>query len=188
MKAIFNHIRCVDLLQSLPEVDPDRIGVIGHSLGGHNAMFVGAFDPRLKVVVSSCGWTLMDYYNIGEEGSKRYGGRLGPWAQDRYMPLLREKYNLDGDMIPFDFDEVIAALAPRHFFSNSPVNDTNFDVEGVRKGISSAKRVYALLGATANLQVHYPDAGHDFPTEVRLKAYRFIDEVLRHKAPGQVLE
>lgn len=188
MKAIFNHIRCVDLLQTLPNVDPDRIGVIGHSLGGHNAMFVGALDQRLKVVVSSCGWTLMDYYNIGEEGSRRYGGRLGPWAQDRYMPLLREKFNLDGSLIPFDFDEVIAAIAPRPFFSNSPLNDANFDVEGVKKGVASAKKVYALLGAEENLRVYYPDAGHDFPTDVRLKAYRFIDEVLRHKPREQVLE
>ena len=57
MKGIFNHMRAVDLLCERPEVDPERIGVIGHSLGGHNAMFVGAFDERLKVIVSSCGWT-----------------------------------------------------------------------------------------------------------------------------------
>src|SRR5699024_5532546 len=55
MKSIFDDIRCVDLLQARRDVDPDRIGVIGHSLGGHSAMFVGAFDPRLKVIVSSCG-------------------------------------------------------------------------------------------------------------------------------------
>lgn len=115
MKAIFNHIRCVDLLQSREDVDPERIGVIGHSLGGHNAMFAAAFDQRLKVIVPSCGWTLMDYYDIGEAGTKRYGGRLGPWAQDRYMPPLRDKYNLDPEKIPFDFDEIIAALAPRPF-------------------------------------------------------------------------
>ena len=54
MKGIFNHIRCVDLLGQRPEVDPERIGVIGHSLGGHNAMFVGrlrraAEGDRLKL-------------------------------------------------------------------------------------------------------------------------------------------
>lgn len=76
----------------------------------------------------------MDYYDRGEEVSKKYGGRLGPWAKDLYMPLLRDKYNLDAEKIPFDFDEIIAALAPRAFFSNSPVNDANFNVEGVRKG------------------------------------------------------
>src|SRR5690606_1478534 len=73
MQAIFNHMRSIDLLQERQDVDPERIGVIGHSLGGHNAIFLGAFDTRLKVVVSSCGWTPFDYYNIGEEASKRYG-------------------------------------------------------------------------------------------------------------------
>lgn len=180
MKAIFNHMRCVDLLSSLPFVDANRIGVIGHSLGGHNAMFVGAFDERLKVIVSSCGWTLMEKYNIGEAAAKKYGGRLGPWAQDRYMPLLREKYNLDGDKFPFDFDGVIAALAPRHFFSNSPLNDSNFDVEGVKEGIQSSATVYKLLKAEKNLQVHYPEAEHDFPAETRLLAYQFIDRALKH--------
>jgi cephalosporin-C deacetylase-like acetyl esterase len=33
MKAVWNNMRAVDYLQSLPEVDPERIGVIGHSLG-----------------------------------------------------------------------------------------------------------------------------------------------------------
>src|SRR5690606_3682235 len=55
MKAIFNHIRCIDLLTAREDVDPERIGVLGHSLGGHNSMFIGAFDTRLKVIVSSCG-------------------------------------------------------------------------------------------------------------------------------------
>lgn len=188
MKAIFNHMRSIDLLTSLPFVDAERIGVIGHSLGGHNAMFVGAFDERLKVIVSSCGWTLMDYYDIGEAGAKKYGGRLGPWAQDRYMPLLREKYNLDGNKFPFDFDEVIAALAPRYFFSNSPVNDSNFDVQGVKEGMASAAIVYKFLEAAANLQAHYPEAGHDFPAETRLLAYQFIDRVLKHTPAKPSLE
>ena len=188
MKAIFNHIRCIDLLQTLPFVDPERIGVIGHSLGGHNAMFVGAFDQRLKVIVASCGWTLMEHYDIGEEGSKRYGGRLGPWAQERYMPLLRKKYELDGDRFPFDFDGVIAALAPRYFFSNSPINDSNFDVAGVRKGIASASQVYRLLAAEKHLQVRYPEAGHDFPSRTRSEAYQFIDTVLKHKPNKHSIE
>ena len=180
MKGIVNHMHCIDVLQTREDVDPERIGVLGHSLGGHNAMFVGAFDTRLKVVVSSCGWTLFDFYDIGEEASKKYGGRLGPWAQDRYMPLLRDKYDLDSKKIPFDFDEVIAAIAPRPFFSNSPVNDSNFDVEGVREGIAAAAEVYIFLDAEENLQVWYPDAGHDFPSKVRLEAYRFIDKIFEH--------
>lgn len=188
MKAIFNHMRCIDLLETLDYVDADRIGVLGHSLGGHNAMFVGAFDERLKVIVSSCGWTPMSYYNTQENGVKVTTERLKPWAQTRYMPLLGTKYSLDGEDFPFDFDGVIAALAPRAFFSNSPIHDSNFDVEGVKVGIKSASEVYRFMKAEGNLQVRYPNADHDFPTEVRSEAYLYIDKVLGHTAKIHPLE
>jgi len=172
MKGIFNHMRAVDLLQSRAEVDPGRIGVIGHSLGGHNAMFAGVFDERLKVIVSSCGWTpFHDYYQ----------GKIAGWTSDRYMPRLKEVYGLDPGRVPFDFYEVVAALAPRAFFSVSPLRDSNFDVGGVRKAEARARPVFELLGAADNLQVRYPDCEHDFPDEMRAAAYDFIDAVLKHK-------
>src|SRR5690606_38453106 len=124
MAAIFYQMRCVDLLLERHDVDPDRLGVISHSLGGRNAIFTAAFDERLKVVVTSSGWNQMDYYDIGPAAVERYGGRLGPYAQDRYMPLVRDKYGFDGDKIPIDYHEMIALLAPRAFFSNSPIHDS----------------------------------------------------------------
>jgi acetyl esterase/lipase len=169
MKGIFNHMRSVDLLKSRSEVDPERIGVIGHSLGGHNAMFVAAFDERLKVVVSSCGWTpFHDYYE----------GKIAGWTSDRYMPRLRDVFGLDANRVPFDFHEVVASFAPRGFFSNSPVADSNFAVAGVKKAIAEATPIYELFGAAGELQVRYPECGHDFPPEVRQEAYKFIDRVL----------
>ena len=171
MKGIFNHMRCVDLLSSREDVDATRIGVIGHSLGGHNAIFVGAFDERLKVVVTSSGWTPFHDY---------YGGKLLGWTSDRYMPRIKEVYELDPDRVPFQMEEAVAAIAPRAFFSNSPLNDHNFAVEGVRKAAAVIQPVYNLLGAPDMFQVVYPDCGHDFPPEVRRAAYAFIDRVLKH--------
>jgi hypothetical protein len=189
MKSIFDNMRCVDLLQARTDVDPNRIGVIGHSLGGHNAMFTGAFDKRLKVIASSCGWTLFDYDNLEEAKDykfmEEYGGRLGDWAQERYMPLLhqfelnKERDDSDPRKIPFDFDEVIAAIAPRAFFSNSPLHDSDFNPEGVRRGMDEVSKVYRFLGAGNKMQVLYPDYKHDFPPEVRMEAYQFIDKVLK---------
>lgn len=179
MKGIYNHISCVSFLQSLNYVDKDRIGVVGHSLGGHNTIFVASFDPRIKVVVSSCGWTLMDYYNAGENVTKNNGGRLGPWAQDRYMPLIRTNYNLDSKLLPFDFDEIIATIAPRPFFTSSPLYDRNFSIEGVRQGIENISEVYSFLNASDKLKALYPNCGHDFPPEIRNEAYNFIDKFLK---------
>ena len=187
MKGIFNHMRCIDLLQSKSYVDPERIGVIGHSLGGHNSIFVAAFDSRIKVAASSCGWTQFEYYSIGEAAEKKYGGRLGPWAQTRYMPFMKSKFDLDGNRIPFNFDKAIAAIAPRAFFSVSPIRDSNFDYKGVKAGISLVEPVYQSLGASDKLQVRYPDAEHDFPVESRKEAYAFIDKILRHKPLSTVV-
>jgi hypothetical protein len=102
------------------------------------------------------------------------------------MPRLRDVYGLDPDRVPFDFDEVVAALAPRAFFSNSPLGDDNFAVAGVKKAIVAVKPVYALFGADDRLQVRYPDCGHDFPPEVRREAYAFIDRVLNHKPVKEI--
>ncbi len=171
MKGIFNHMRCVDLLAALPFVDADRIGVIGHSLGGHNSIFLGVFDPRVKVIVSCCGWCPFHDY---------YGGKIAGWTSDRYMPLLRDKYELNPDKVPFDFYELIAALAPRTFVSVSPISDENFDINGVKKAIPVAGSIYSLLKAREELILLTPECEHDFPTDMRMQSYGVMDRVLKH--------
>lgn len=173
MQGIVNHLRCVDYLEGLPGVDKNRLGVIGHSLGGHNAIFAALFDPRLKVVASSCGWTPFHDY---------YGGKIAGWTSDRYMPQIKDsEIGLNPDKMPFDFYELVAALAPRPFLSISPIADSNFDYKGVQKAIPKAKQIYALFDATSNLKAEYPNYSHDFPTESRQAAYQFIDDALNYK-------
>lgn len=169
MKGVWNHMRAVDLLASLPEVDADRMGVIGHSLGGHNALFVAAFDPRLKAVVTSCGFTSFAKYK---------GGDLTGWAQKRYMPRVADIYNNDPKKMPFDFPEILGAIAPRAVFINAPLHDDNFDVSGVRDCVTAARPVFALLGGKDGLVAVHPDCAHAFPSDVREQAYRFIDQAL----------
>ena len=182
MKGIFNHIRCIDFLQSLPNVDAEKIGVIGHSLGAHNAIFVSAFDERIKITIASSGWTLFPYYDAGEKATTLYGGKLGPWTQKLYMPTIKSVYELDATKIPFDFDDVIATIAPRIFYNNSPLNDANFDVGGVKAGINNVKKIYRLFNAENNIYTRYPDDVHNFPPAIRKEAYQKIDSVFHFKS------
>jgi acetyl esterase/lipase len=170
IKAVWNNMRAIDLLQSLPEVDGERIGCIGHSLGGHNTMFTAAFDTRIKALVSNCGFTSFPKY---------YGGKLKGWTSARYMPLIASKYELKPEKVPFDFPDVVAALAPRAFLACAPLHDDNFEVSGVRDCIAAARPVYELLGAKEKLAANYPDCKHEFPPAVRKVAYDWLDRWLK---------
>ena len=172
MKGIWNHMAAVGLLQSLPEVDPDRIGCIGHSLGGHNSLFMAAFDTRIKAVVTSCGFNSFHKY---------YGGDLTGWSHKGYMPGIASIYDKDPDKMPFDFPGVLAAIAPKAIFINAPLKDSNFEVSGVYDCVNEAKPVFNLLKSPGKLIMVNPDAGHDFPPEVREAAYRFFDRELNVK-------
>jgi pimeloyl-ACP methyl ester carboxylesterase len=174
IKAIWNNLRAVDVLCGLEEVDDGRIGIIGHSLGGHNAIFTALFEPRIRAVVSSCGFNAFSFY---------YKGDIAGWSHKGYMPRLRERYGLDLVKVPFDFPELIGALAPRAFFTNSPLHDANFEVEGVRVAIDAARPVYQLFGVPDRLAAAYPDAEHTFPQAVRERAYEFLDRQLRVSGP-----
>ena len=173
MKAIWNHMRGIDLLQSLPEVDGERIGAIGHSLGGHNSLFVAAFDPRVKVAVSSCGFTSFPKY---------YAGNLKGWAGPRYMPTIETQYNLDPKKMPFDFSEILAVIAPRAIFVNAPIEDHNFEVSGVRDCEATARPVFDLHDAGRSLAIIYPPGKHNFLPSETVQAYTFIDRHLKPRA------
>jgi hypothetical protein len=175
LKAVWDNIRGLDLLESLPYVEPGGFGVIGHSLGGHNAVYTAVFDGRIKAVVSSCGLdSFLDYY--GGDGKVWLPGK--GWTQTRYMPRLADYRGRLGD-IPFDFHELIGALAPRPVLIIAPLKDHNFRAESVDHIVASASRVYALYGHPERLKVEHPDCGHDFPPEMRETAYRLFDAVLR---------
>ena len=167
MKAIWDNMRGLDLLDSLAFVKKGKYGVIGHSLGGHNSIYTAVFDERIKVVVSSCGFdSFRDYM----------GGNIKGWTQERYMPRLG-KYPLA--QIPFDFHELIGALAPRVCFINAPMGDTNFKWQSVDRIVQAAKPIYELYRVPGNLQVVHPDCAHDFPDEIRARAHEVFDKNLR---------
>jgi pimeloyl-ACP methyl ester carboxylesterase len=170
MQAIYDNTRAIDLLQSLDVVDADRIGCIGHSLGGHNSMFTAVFEPRIKVIISNCGFTRFHKY---------YAGRLAGWTSARYMPRIASEFHNSPDEVPFDFPEIVACFAPRPFLASAPVRDDNFEVSGVRDTIAAAKPIYELLGAGEALQANYPESAHDFPEEARVRAYAFLDRYLK---------
>jgi dienelactone hydrolase len=176
MKAVWDNIRGLDLLASLPYVDRTHgFGTIGHSLGGHNSVFTAMFDDRLTAVVSSCGLdSFLDYY----EGNPKNWDLEKGWCQTRYMSKLASFKGHLAD-IPFDFHELVGALAPRHVLIIAPMKDSNFRADSVDRIAAAARPVFRLHGEENRLRVEHPDCEHDFPVEMRNAAYELFDDVLR---------
>ncbi len=173
MKAIWDNMRALDVLDSLPYVSRGRYGAVGHSLGGHNSIYTAVFDPRIQVVVSSCGLdSYRDYKN----------GDLRGWTQERYMPRMAQYLGRPQD-VPFDFPELLAVLAPRHVLISAPMRDSNFKWDSVDRVAAAARDVYRLHNAADHLQVIHPECDHDFPNEAREQAYKLF-ETLREAKSG----
>ncbi len=169
MKAIWDNMRAMDVLDSHAFVKKGQYAAIGHSLGGHNAIYTAAFDERIKIAVSCCG---LDSYR------DYMGGKIKGWTSDRYMPKLLD-YQDRLDQMPFDFAEIIGTIAPRHVFIIAPKKDDNFRWASAAKVTHSAAEVYKLYNADKNLRIDHPDCAHVFSPEMRAKAYKMMDEVLK---------
>jgi hypothetical protein len=178
MMAIWNNSRGLDLLASLPFVDTNGFGSIGHSLGGHNGLFTAAFDERIRVVVTSCGFdSFRDYY----DGNPSVWAEERGWCQLRYMPgLLAYRDRLQD--LPFDFADVLGAIAPRTIFINAPKGDSNFRWKSVDRVVESVRRDWAAPSEQPPPEVVHPDCPHRFPPEQRQQAYAILDRVLKGSA------
>lgn len=154
-------LRCgLDLLTSLPEVNHSRLGVIGHSLGGQEALWLMWYDKRVAAAVSSCGFSLL-------------------------QTILREHINhnfaayIPGMLDLCDMDALVSALAPRPFLLTAGEYDRIFPIDGVRSLITQAQDAYAKEGASECFRALIFPSGHSFPPEVKAEAYAFLDQWLK---------
>lgn len=175
LKAVWDNMRGLDLLESLPFVAGKSFGTVGHSLGGHNSVYTAVFDPRIAVVVSSCGLDSYPDYYQGDQS--RWEPGQG-WCQLRYM-LKLANYKGRLNEIPFDFHEMIGSLAPRHVLIIAPTMDSNFRADSVDRIAKAASDIFKLHGCPDHLRLIHPECGHDFPPEMRQEAFKLFDKVLK---------
>jgi dienelactone hydrolase len=139
------------------------VAVVGHSLGGHNALFLGAFDDKIDVVVSSAGFESI----ATDERAKR-------WARDYgfvYMPRLKPTVELPPPReVSWDFDDVIRLILPREVMVIHGINDAAWThPESVSSILSSAGH-----DRTDAIQAIVHSEGHQFGTELQKETADFI--------------
>jgi hypothetical protein len=164
-ERLWDLMRCVDYLESRPEVDRSQIGCAGLSLGGEMVMWLAAMDERLQASVS-CGFlTVMDHLEHHH---------CPCWKVPGLRPLV-------------DFADIYALIAPRSLECQNgqkePVND--FTPELASRAMAEIRPVYAAFDCEQKpiLDIHAGAHEVDLPALVS-----FFEQNLkgsRARSPGK---
>lgn len=158
-KYLSDLCRGVDFLVSLDFVDAERIGAIGHSLGGQETLWLSWYDPRIKAAVSSCGFSQIR--SILEGGINH---NLALYAY--------------GFLKIGDIGELICDMAPKPFLMTNGAADRIFPVDGVTEIAKMASESYGKQRKAENFKSVIFEGGHSFPDEVKDEAYRWLGKYL----------
>jgi len=143
--------RAVDALAGDAAIDSGRISVFGYTVGGAVGLYAAALDPRIKSVVSISGFTPMR-----TDTADRGTGGLARYSEERaLLPRLGFFVGSEG-RVPYDFDEVIAAIAPRSVLVVEPTMDRATTPADVRQAVTRARKVYDLFSAPDKLTLQEP--------------------------------
>jgi len=169
-KNLWDHMRAVDLLQGLPEVEGEKVGAVGHSLGGRNTHYLAALDERIACAVVSAGI-------IPLSGHYRMFWRRNKYESFGHVAEFVRKHN----RLPFEKHEVTSLIAPRPCM----VVGASTDVWIRRTDLLSemahrVSDVYRLHDAEKNFCRLLHGHGHDSPPHVRRFMYDWFDLHLRY--------
>jgi formylglycine-generating enzyme required for sulfatase activity/pimeloyl-ACP methyl ester carboxylesterase len=154
-KWVWDAHRLLDYLYTLPEVDHQHIGIIGHSLGGKMALYAGAFDDRITAVVSSepgIGLTFSNYDDFWYFGD-----------------FIR---NVDKGT---DQHELLGLIAPRPFLL---IGGDVYETAKSWYYINAARQVYGLYGKPLNIGYFNHHKGHPPTPEADWRAMEWLARFL----------
>ena len=147
-------IKCaIDYLETLPEVDGDRIGMMGLSYGGTMTTFTTAVEPRIKAA------DIIGYVNpfaaFAVESANFCGSQIVPNLY-RY----------------FDTHDIAGLIAPRPLLIEMGLYDDCFYFDDLKRGFDEVKKIYVAAGAEDRLYADIHPHGHAFSGAMAEKFFR----------------
>ncbi len=141
-ERVWDVMRAIDYLQSLPQVDPERICCMGNSGGGTCTFYAACVEFRIKLAVASCCFctyadSIMSIYHCA----------------DNYIP---------GILNVADIGDIAGLIAPRKLLVVAGEKDDIFPIQGVRKAFEKAKAIFAAAGSAENCRLVIGPEGHRF--------------------------
>lgn len=150
--------RIIDYLVTVPELDPSRVCVTGHSRLGKTALLAAAFDERIALAIphqAGCGGTGPSRSkNPKAESVQRINTSFPHWFDDHF-----KKFNEQVDRIPFDQHCLVALCAPRPVLYTNGIDDQWANPDGQFEMLKAASPVYRLYGKEGVAATEMPALG-----------------------------
>ena len=154
-KMLFDARVGLDVLAGMGEVDAQRLGTVGHSLGAKEVVYLAALDERVQVAVSSEGGI---------------GTRFSNWDAPWYLGEA-----IRGDAFAHEHHELLALVATRPFLL---LGGDSADGDRSWPFIEAALPIYRLYGGTPRLGLFNHKKGHAVPPEAERRIDEWFDAYL----------
>lgn len=181
--------RLVDYLETRPDIDAKKIGMIGFSMGGIETWLAAAADERVKVIVpaiavQSFRWSLENDRWQGRANTIRPAHAQA--AKDLGEPAVNQKVCralwskiIPGILDDYDCPSMLRLCAGRPMLIVSGTKDGNCPYEGAKIAIASAERAYKEANASERLSVLVEDVGHTVTAKQRTAALDWFEKWLK---------
>jgi cephalosporin-C deacetylase-like acetyl esterase len=141
---VYDDLRSLDYLSKRPEVDPERIGCIGMSMGSTRGWWLAALDPRIKLCIDIC--CLTDYQELLRQNHLKGHGIY------YYVPRLLKH---------FQTAQITELIVPRRWLSVSGSRDLLTPPSGVEKIRDHMMPLFQKHGKQADCRIELFDCGHE---------------------------
>jgi dienelactone hydrolase len=169
--TVWDVMRLLDYLESRPDVDAGRIGLIGFSKGGMETYLTAAVDPRVAVAVPCLGvqsfrWALD--HDSWRSRVETFQAAINEAARDAGVAevnadFVRQFYDrvVPGIYAEFDGPQMLPLVAPRPLLVINGERDPRTPLPGVTECAGQARRAYAAAQAEGRFALLVqPQTGH----------------------------
>lgn len=154
---LWDDLRTLDYLAGRPEVDRQRLGCVGLSVGGYRSFLLAALDQRIKAAVD-VGWMTSFASNIRRHVLNTVGLTFHIPGLYRYL----------------DLPDLAALIAPRSVFVINGSKDGLFPRDGVDKAFRKIEACFQKAGVPEHERCRLYEAPHQFNREMQAEAWQWL--------------
>lgn len=159
--VFWDDIRTVDYLVSRPEVDPERLGCLGISMGGYRSLFLSGLDSRIR---AGCVVGFMSTVD------PMLRAHVDTHSNVHFLPAIHQY---------LDWPDIVALHAPKPLLVQQCEQDRLFPLAGMHESVDKIAAIYDKVGAKNQFTGSYYDVPHRFTRTMQDDAFAWFDEKLK---------